>query len=153
MTRNTVAPAAGAPATTRNTVATATTRNSVATAAAAPTRNTVAMGASAETAATRLLLDLGYHIVERNFRCRAGELDLIARDRNALVFVEVRSRSDADHGHAAEMVDAHKQRQVARVASHYLAMRDPGFNYDEVRFDVIAITGGQAELLQDAFRP
>jgi len=115
------------------------------------TRNTLATGASAEAAATRLLLARGYQIVERNFRCRAGELDLIARDRGVLVFVEVRSRADAEHGHAAEMVDAHKQRQVARVAEHYLAIRAPA--YDEVRFDVVAITGGEAELFQDAWRP
>ena len=115
------------------------------------TRSTVRAGASAEDAATRLLLERGYRIVERNFRCRAGELDLVALDRGVLVFVEVRSRADADHGHAAEMVDAHKQRQVARVAEHYLAMRDP--SYEEVRFDVVAITGGEAELIQDAWRP
>ena len=113
-------------------------------------RNTLAAGASAEAAATRLLLERGYQIVERNFRCKAGELDLIARDRGVLVFVEVRSRADAEHGHAAEMVDAHKQRQVARVAEYYLAMREP--DYDQVRFDVVAITGGQAELIQDAWR-
>ncbi len=57
---------------------------------------------------------------------------------------------NADHGHAAEMVSAHKQRQVARVAEHYLALREPA--YDEARFDVVAITGGQIELIQDAWR-
>jgi putative endonuclease len=114
------------------------------------TRNTAAAGASAEAAATRLLIERGYAIVERNFRCKAGELDLIARDGGVLVFVEVRSRADEDHGHAAEMVDAHKQRQVARVAEYYLAVRD--VDYDEVRFDVVAITAGQAELFQDAWR-
>jgi len=113
-------------------------------------RNTLIAGASAEAAATRLLLERGYRIVERNFRCKAGELDLVAKDGSVLVFVEVRSRADADHGHAAEMVDAHKQRQVARVAEHYLAIREP--EYDEVRFDVVAITGGEAELIQDAWR-
>jgi len=113
-------------------------------------RNTLIAGASAEAAATRLLLERGYRIVERNFRCKAGELDLIALDRNVLVFVEVRSRANDDHGHAAEMVSAHKQRQVARVAEHYLTLREPA--YDEVRFDVVAITGGQIELIQDAWR-
>lgn len=113
-------------------------------------RSTVALGASAEAAATRLLVERGYEIVERNFRCKAGELDLIARHQRVLVFVEVRSRADAEHGHAAEMVDALKQRRVARVAEHYLAVRDP--DYDEIRFDVVAITGGQAELIQDAWR-
>jgi putative endonuclease len=115
------------------------------------TKNTVAVGASAEAAATSLLLQRGYDIVERNFRCAAGELDVVARDRGVLVFVEVRSRTDPDHGHAAEMVDAHKQRQVSRVAACYLAMRDP--SYEEVRFDVVAITGGEVELIQDAWRP
>ena len=114
------------------------------------TPNTVVVGASAEAAATRLLLERGYRIVERNFRCEAGELDVIARDRDVLVFVEVRSRGNADHGHAAEMIGASKQRQVARVAAYYLAMRDP--TYDEIRFDVVAITGGHAELIQDAWR-
>jgi putative endonuclease len=114
------------------------------------TRNTVTMGASAETAATRLLLERGYAIVERNFRCHAGELDVVARDGGVLVFVEVRSRTDPDHGHAAEMVDAQKQRRVARVAEYYLAMREP--DYEEVRFDVVAITAGQLELIQDAWR-
>jgi putative endonuclease len=113
-------------------------------------RNTVVAGARAETAALRLLLDNGYCIVERNFRCPAGELDLIARDRNVLVFVEVRSRADADHGDAAEMVDLRKQRQVSRIAACYLAARAPAF--DEVRFDVVAITGDRAELIRDAWR-
>ncbi|HWO20323.1 MAG TPA: YraN family protein [Kofleriaceae bacterium] len=113
-------------------------------------RSTVTLGASAEAAATRLLVERGYEIVERNFRCKAGELDLIARHQRVLVFVEVRSRADAEHGHAAEMVGALKQRRVARVAEHYLAMRDP--DYDEIRFDVVAITGGEAELIQDAWR-
>lgn len=109
-----------------------------------------AAGASAEAQAARLLLERGYRIVERNFRCKAGELDLIAIDRGVLVFVEVRSRADARHGHAAETVRAHKQRQVARVAQHYLAERAPA--YDEVRFDVVAITGAEIELIQDAWR-
>lgn len=114
-------------------------------------QNTVEAGSEAETAATRLLRAHGYQIVERNFRCAAGELDVIARDGEVLVFVEVRSRADAEHGHAAEQVTPHKQRQVARVAQHYLAMRSP--RYERARFDVVAITGGVAELFRDAWRP
>jgi putative endonuclease len=114
-------------------------------------RNTVVAGARAEAAALSLLLDNGYRIVERNFRCSAGELDLIARDpRDVLVFVEVRSRANADHGDAAEMVDLRKQRQVSRIAACYLAARAPAF--DEARFDVVAITGDRAELIRDAWR-
>ena len=111
---------------------------------------TVSLGASAETLATRVLVANGYTIVERNFRCAAGELDIIARDRGVLVFVEVRSRADADHGHAAEMVDRRKQRQVARVAMEYIGLRNPVFVRS--RFDVVAITGDEVALIVDAWR-
>jgi putative endonuclease len=112
--------------------------------------NTVMVGAAAESFAVHLLLERGYRLVERNFRCPVGELDIIAYDDSVLVFVEVRSRADADHGHAAEMVDRRKQRRVARVAAWYLAHSRP--IYDECRFDVVAITAGEAELIQDAWR-
>ena len=111
---------------------------------------TISLGAGAEDLAARALARAGYAIVERNFRCVAGELDIVARDREVLVFVEVRSRADASHGHAAEMVSRRKQRQVARVALHYLAARDPIFLRS--RFDVVAITGGDVELIRDAWR-
>jgi putative endonuclease len=118
--------------------------------AAAPGDPRNARGASAEAAAVELLVSAGYHIVERNFRCKVGELDIVARDAGVLVFVEVRSRSDAEHGSAAEMVGPAKQRRVARVAAYYLATQAPVF--DECRFDVVAITAGEAELIKDAFR-
>lgn len=111
---------------------------------------TLEVGASAESAATRRLLESGYRIIERNYRCRAGELDVVARDGDVLVFVEVRCRGDARHGFAAEMIDRRKQRQVARVAACYLLERDP--DYEECRFDVVAITGDEIELFQDAWR-
>ncbi len=111
---------------------------------------TVSIGASAEELAARLLVQRGYTIVERNFRCPSGELDIVARDRDVLVFVEVRSRGDGEHGDAVEMIDRRKQRQVARVAMHYIVDRDPVFARS--RFDVVAITDGNAELFVDAFR-
>ncbi len=107
-------------------------------------------GAEAERAAAELLLAAGYEIVERNFRCKAGELDIVARDGGILVFVEVRSRSDGDHGHAVEMIGRTKQRRVVRVARHYLAIAAPRF--ERCRFDVVAITAGEPVLLKDAFR-
>jgi putative endonuclease len=110
----------------------------------------VEQGAVAERDAAQLLIAAGYEIVERNFRCKAGELDLIARDHGVLVFVEVRSRSDDEHGHAAEMVRRRKQRRVVRVARCYLASARPEF--ERCRFDVVAITGDDVELLKDAFR-
>lgn len=111
---------------------------------------TVEAGACAETTATRILTAHGYRIVERNYSCKLGEIDIVARDGDVLVFVEVRSRGDADHGDAAEMVHRRKQRQVARVAQWYLIDREP--EHDECRFDVVAITGDHAELYRDAFR-
>lgn len=111
---------------------------------------TVDKGASAEARAVALLIRRGYTIVERNFRCKAGELDVVARDGDVLCFVEVRSRADADHGHAAETVGPGKRRQVTRVATSYLALRAPVFVHS--RFDVVAITGSEIELIQDAWR-
>ncbi|HEU0033609.1 MAG TPA: YraN family protein [Kofleriaceae bacterium] len=116
---------------------------------ASPT-TTIEVGANAEDRATAYLIDRGYTIVERNFEIKAGELDIIARDGAILVFVEVRSRANADHGHAVEMITPAKQRQVARIAGFYLQLRRPA--YDEIRFDVVAITGDEILLVQDAWR-
>ncbi|MEO8701623.1 MAG: YraN family protein [Kofleriaceae bacterium] len=112
--------------------------------------NTLQRGDAAEDRATELLVEHHYEIVERKFRCDAGELDIIARRGSLLVFVEVRSRSDDEHGSADWMVGTRKQRQVARVAGHYLYLRDPW--YDEIRFDVIAITADDIDWIPDAFR-
>lgn len=111
---------------------------------------TVETGSAAEARAVQLLVRKGYRIVERNFRCHSGELDVVARDGDILVFVEVRSRASADHGHALEAVDVRKQKQVARVAMHYIGLRDPVFQ--KSRFDVVAITGDEEVLIQDAWR-
>ncbi len=92
----------------------------------------------------------GYRIVERNFRCRLGEIDIVARDGDALVFVEVRSRADGTRGSAEESVNPAKQRRIARVATAYLTARRPEF--DACRFDVVGITGDRVTVLVDAFR-
>ncbi len=106
---------------------------------------------AAQRRAERLLLREGYTVVARNYRCRIGELDLVCRDGNELVFVEVRSRKDARYGDAAETVNPTKQRQLARVARVFLASKQPEF--DTCRFDVVALTGDEIELIRDAFRP
>jgi putative endonuclease len=108
------------------------------------------VGAEAEEMAVALLCAHGYQIVERNWRAKAGELDIVARDLSTLVFVEVRSRADDEHGSALEAVGTRKQRQVMRVAEHYLEIENP--RYDEIRFDIVAITGGKAELFTNAYR-
>jgi len=80
-------------------------------------------GADAEELAARYLQDQGLAIVQRNYRCRAGEIDLVARDGETLVFVEVRLRRSEAFGGARASVDAHKQRRILQAARHYLAGR------------------------------
>jgi putative endonuclease len=112
--------------------------------------STTAKGRSAEQRAEDFLRDRGYAIVDRNARSACGEIDLVARQGGDLVFVEVRSRADDSTGGAEETVGPVKQRRVARAAAVYLCERAPAF--DTCRFDVVAITGDDIALFQDAFR-
>lgn len=114
------------------------------------TLTTLTTGASAEDRAAAALEAAGYSIVARNWTCSAGELDIVAREGSVLVFVEVRSRANPAHGHAAEMVTPGKQRKVTRIAGLYLAIARP--RYTHVRFDVVAITGARIDLVRDAWR-
>jgi putative endonuclease len=107
------------------------------------------LGSRAEARAAAALEARGYRIVERNYRVRLGELDLVAYDGDVLVFVEVRSRRDRAHGGGLEAVPDAKQRQVARVASLYLAHRRPRFR--TCRFDVVAVTGDELVIIPGAF--
>ena len=113
--------------------------------------STKTIGDSAESRAAAYLARHGYDLVERNYRCKAGELDIIARDGGVLAFVEVRSRASARFGHAVTAISPAKQRQVARIAAHYLAFRRP--TAARYRFDVVAITGAELLLIRDAWRP
>ena len=112
--------------------------------------STTEVGHAGEDRATAALVRAGYRIVERNVRFKLGELDVVAYDGDTLVFVEVRSRADDRFGSALYAVPHAKQRQVARVAAAYLALRRPVFR--GCRFDVVAITGGDVVLVKDAFR-
>jgi putative endonuclease len=95
-------------------------------------------GKLGETAAAALLESKGYRIVARNWRCRSGELDLVAEQSGTLVIVEVRTRRPTGtHGTAKEAVDARKQRQVRETAQFYLYATK---QFDvKLRFDVIAV--------------
>ena len=111
---------------------------------------TIATGARSEQLAVTFLESRGYLIVERNFKTKIGELDIIARDRDILVFVEVRSRANDDFGSALDAVHAEKRQKVSRMAQQYIAWRRPAF--EAARFDVVAITGEHVELVRDAWR-
>jgi putative endonuclease len=107
-------------------------------------------GQLGEERAVEHLRACGYSVIERNFRCRVGEIDIVARDGDTLVFVEVRTRTNSRRGTALEAVTPAKQRRVARVAEDYLTMRRR--HAAVCRFDVVGITGEQVELVRDAFR-
>ena len=100
------------------------------------------LGALGERLAAEHLERQGYRILERNFRCRMGELDLIARRGNDLVFVEVKLRKDASHGEAREFVTASKQRKLLLTAEYYLSAR-PWAQELQARFDVIEVYSPQ----------
>ena len=94
-------------------------------------------GARAEHVAAQYLQQNGLRLVEANFRCRFGEIDLILREGETLIFAEVRQRSSGDFGGAAASIDAHKQRRLILTAQHYLAAlpRIPPCRFDAVLLD------------------
>jgi len=96
------------------------------------------LGAAAEDAAERFLVAQGLQILERNFRRRLGEIDLIARQGEVLVMVEVRTRSSAAFGGAAASVSVAKQRRIVRTAQQLL-QRQRALAALRARFDVIVV--------------
>ena len=115
------------------------------------------LGRRGEDLACRHLEEQGLRLLERNYRCRAGEIDLVMLDGATLVLVEVRSRSSSDHGTAASTVGTRKQRRFTLAARHLLLTR-PEFGRLAARFDVVAIDPGDAgepprlTWIRDAFR-
>jgi putative endonuclease len=108
-----------------------------------------ARGAVAEEAAARLLAQRGFRLLERNFTCRGGEIDLVCADGPVLVFVEVRARSSTRHGSAAETISPEKRRRIIRAARVYLLARKLGD--PPCRFDVVVMDKGELRHIPDAF--
>jgi putative endonuclease len=102
------------------------------------TRDRQQCGRDGEERAAAFLVARGFTIVARNVRAAAGEIDLVALDGDTMVFCEVRTRRSDGQGGALESVTPAKQRQVVRVAEHFLA-RYPRFYAYPLRFDVVAI--------------
>ncbi len=110
------------------------------------------IGDAAEEAAARHLTAAGCHILARNARYRDGEVDLIARERDVLVFVEVRMRGSLRFGGAAISVDSFKRKRIARAAQHWL-FANYGERWPACRFDVVTVDGnGTIEWIRDAFQ-
>lgn len=107
-------------------------------------------GADYERQAAEYLAENGMRILDMNFRCREGEIDLIGRHQGYLVFVEVKYRSTSEKGCALEAVDYRKQRRICRVADYYRYTHGLGDDVS-IRYDVVGIQGAQVQWIQNAF--
>lgn len=101
------------------------------------------VGNQYESEAQRFLEKQNIVLIEANYHCRHGEIDLIMKDEDFIVFIEVKYRKDANHGAAAEMVTPAKQKKIIRTAQHFL-MCNPRYQNFACRFDVIAFDGDNA---------
>ena len=113
------------------------------------------IGNFGEDTASKYLEESGYVILDRNFRCRSGEIDIIARDGDYIVFIEVKTRRGSFYGTPGEAVNELKQHKIIRVSEAYI-MKKKLFNCD-FRFDVIEIIVDKAKnasikLIKDAFQ-
>lgn len=108
------------------------------------------IGSIYEQIAAQALEDQGYVIVERNYRCTFGEVDLIARHDGFLVFVEVKYRKTEKYGLPVESVGYKKQKNISKVARQYIA-RKRFTKMPKVRFDIVGILGQEVTIYQNAF--
>jgi putative endonuclease len=111
------------------------------------------VGRHGEATAASWYEDAGYEILDRNWRRREGEIDLIVRRGRTVVFCEVKTRTSDRFGTGAESVLEAKQRRIRRLASRWLSELTPasGRTRVEVRFDVVSITAGVVDVIEDAF--
>ena len=106
-------------------------------------------GRKGERIACRFLLKQGFDILARRYRCRSGELDIVAFDEETLVFVEVKWRSSRAFGEPWEFVDWRKQQILRRAADDFIADHDLG-QY-AFRFDIVSVLGKEVSLFRNAF--
>lgn len=111
------------------------------------------LGALGEDLAAQWYEDNGYEVLDRNWRRREGEIDLIVSCGKTVAFCEVKTRSTDRFGSGVESVLPAKQRRIRRLAARWLSELTPaaGRTRVEVRFDVVGITGGRVEVIENAF--
>ncbi len=109
-----------------------------------------ALGAAGEAAAARWYEQRGYEVLDRNWRCREGELDLVVRTEKVLVFCEVKTRTTDRFGSPVEAVTRGKQVRLRRLAAQWLAS-DSSDRPPEIRFDVASVLAGRLEVYEAAF--
>ena len=100
-------------------------------------RQNAALGAYGERVAAQHLIDEGLVVLDRNWRCEAGEIDLVLRDGDELVFCEVKTRSGTAYGHPLEAVDGVKTERLVRLADRWIEEHD--VVAPQVRFDVVSV--------------
>jgi len=117
------------------------------------TNKRISLGKRGEEIAVSYLKGLKYKIIERNYKCKFGEVDIIADDRKTLSFIEVKTRSSLDYGHPYHVVNKRKQHQISKVALEYINKND--MHDIDARFDVLAVQvspeGEKIELIKNAF--
>lgn len=118
------------------------------------THERFSLGKTGEELACSYLQKQGYKIIDRNYRCRSGEIDIIAEDGVVLVFVEVKTRKGESFGHPFEVIGLNKQRKIARSALDYMSVH--GIKERDCRFDAVSILvdaheGVSIELVKNAF--
>jgi putative endonuclease len=110
-------------------------------------------GKKGEDLAVAYLVEAGFRIIERNYRCLFGEIDIVAQEGETLVFCEVKSRRSDAYGDPLLAVGYRKQKKISRISLHYLADKD--LRQRPARFDVVAVmllpAGHRIELIRNAF--
>jgi len=112
--------------------------------------NKRAVGSEYERKAAEYLEKQGYQILAKNYRCSFGEIDIIGKSDGYLCFIEVKYRSDSEHGFPSEAVDNRKQKRIVRTALTYMHFN----NYPEdtpCRFDIVEILDNEYSLIKNAF--
>jgi putative endonuclease len=112
--------------------------------------NNRAVGSEQEQKAAAYLIRNGYHILSRNFRCKTGEIDLIARDGAYLCFIEVKYRSGTSKGYPAESINRNKIRRITKTAQYYMLLHQIPQD-TPCRFDVVIILETEIALIKNAF--
>ena len=106
-------------------------------------------GAQGEQQALKYVKKLGYKILEKNFTTKIGEIDIIAQDKNSLVFIEVKNRTSQKFGRPSEAVNNHKQHKIKQVAQLFLQKTKKTSNF--CRFDVLEVLDNEINYILNAF--
>lgn len=114
------------------------------------TQNKKVIGDQKEQNALTHLQNNGLRLIEKNYHCPFGEIDLIMSDHDEIVFIEVRSRKNIAYGSAIESIDYFKQQKLLKSATHYLQKKRL-IDLCDCRFDVVGFSNNQIDWIKDAF--